>query len=70
LEVSTSKGGDNIKKRCRRMDIVEILGSHVWKWKKWYLLKLFQEGGREDKGEWWREWIQLWYIFFNYDTLL
>jgi hypothetical protein len=23
------------------------------------MLKLFQEWGREDKGEWWRGWIQL-----------
>jgi hypothetical protein len=26
------------------------------------LLKLSQEGGRGDKGEWWRRWIQLWHV--------
>jgi hypothetical protein len=29
---------------------------------KWDLLKVFQEWGREDKGEWWKGWTQLWYI--------
>jgi hypothetical protein len=29
---------------------------------KWVILKLFQKRGREDKGERWRGWIQLWYI--------
>jgi hypothetical protein len=24
--------------------------------------KLFQEWGNRDKAEWWRGWIQLWYI--------
>jgi hypothetical protein len=33
---------------------------------KWDLLKLFQEWGkRENKGEWWRGWIQLWYIWYK-----
>jgi hypothetical protein len=29
---------------------------------KWDMLKLFPEWGREDKGEWWSDWIQLWYV--------
>jgi hypothetical protein len=38
------------------LNIVEILHIHVWRWKKWDLLKLFQEWWRRDKGEWWRRW--------------
>jgi hypothetical protein len=28
---------------------------------KWFLLKLFQAWGREDKEEWWQWWILIWY---------
>jgi hypothetical protein len=31
---------------------------------KWVLLKLSRNGGRRDKGEWWRGWIQIWYIWY------
>jgi hypothetical protein len=43
-----------------RMNIMQILCTHVC---KWYLLKLFQEW-RGDEGEWCREWIQVWYIWY------
>jgi hypothetical protein len=36
---------------CRRVNMMEILCTHVCKWKKWDLLKLFQEWERGDKGE-------------------
>jgi hypothetical protein len=36
---------------------------------KWYLLKLFQEWGK-DKGEWWRGWIQMWYIWYIVRTFV
>jgi hypothetical protein len=61
-------GGEYIRKGCRKVNVVEILYTQIWKWKNetWYMLKLFQEwrkgclGG--DKEEWGRGWIQLWYI--------
>jgi hypothetical protein len=27
-------------------------------------------GGREDKGEWWKRWIQLWYIQYIVRTFV
>jgi hypothetical protein len=33
------------------------------KMEKWDLLKLLQEWGEGDKGEWWRGWIH--YIFYK-----
>jgi hypothetical protein len=39
--------GEDIKKRCRRVSMVQILCTHICKWKKWDLLKLFQEQGLE-----------------------
>jgi hypothetical protein len=38
------------------VNMMEISYTYVWKWKK-VLLKLFQEWGKGDKGEWWRGWI-------------
>jgi hypothetical protein len=37
---------------------------------KWYLLKLFQEWGKRDKGEWWRRWIQVWHIWYIARTFI
>jgi hypothetical protein len=34
------------------------------------LLKCSQEWGRGHKGEWWRGWIQLWYIWYIVRTLV
>jgi hypothetical protein len=50
-EVDTS-GREDGGKGCRRMNMVQILCTHVCKWKNDTLIKLFQEWGR-DKGEWW-----------------
>jgi hypothetical protein len=36
--------------------MVEILGTHVWKWKMRPAETVPGMG-----GEWWRGWIQLWY---------
>jgi hypothetical protein len=33
LRVGTSGRWEDIRKRCRRMNIVEILCTYVWKWK-------------------------------------
>jgi hypothetical protein len=44
------------------VNMVEILCTHVWKWKNETCLNYSRNGGRGDKGEWWRGWIQLWYI--------
>jgi hypothetical protein len=49
--------GEDIRKGCRRVKMVEIYMS--MKIEKWDLLKLFQEWGREDKGECWRGRMQL-----------
>jgi hypothetical protein len=59
LRVGTSGSGEDIRKSCRRINMVEILSING----KWELLKLFQEwGGEGEKGEQWRGFIQLWYI--------
>jgi hypothetical protein len=44
-------GGKDMGRGCRRVNMVEILCTHVCKWKKRDLLKLFQEWGKGDKGE-------------------
>jgi hypothetical protein len=48
----------------RRMNMMEIMYTHGCKLKKWYLLKLLQELGLGHNGEWWRGWIQVWYIWY------
>jgi hypothetical protein len=45
LGVGTNRKGEDSKKGWRRVNMVEILCTHVMKAKKWYLLKLFYEGG-------------------------
>jgi hypothetical protein len=29
-----------------------------------------RNGGRNDKGEWWRGWIQVWYIWYSVRTFV
>jgi hypothetical protein len=41
--VDTSGSGEKVEKGYGRVNIVHILCTHVCKWKKWYLLKVFQE---------------------------
>jgi hypothetical protein len=43
------------------VNMVEKLCIHVWKWKNETCWNHSKKGGR-DKGEWWRGWIQVWYI--------
>jgi hypothetical protein len=50
--------------------MVKILCTHVCKWKNYNLLKLFQEWGRRNKGEWWRESIQVRYICYIVRTFV
>jgi hypothetical protein len=42
--------------------MVEILCTHVGKWKKGTCWNCSRNGRRGDNGEWWRGWIQLWRI--------
>jgi hypothetical protein len=47
---------------------VEILCTHIWKWKSETYWNSSRNGGG-DYREWWRGWILLWYIvtiFFLY----
>jgi hypothetical protein len=37
---------------------------------KWYLLKLIQEWGKGNKGECWRGWNQVWYIWYIVRTFV
>jgi hypothetical protein len=46
--------GKNIRKQCSRVHVVEILCTHVCKWKMRPVETIPGMGGREDKGEWWR----------------
>jgi hypothetical protein len=41
---------------------LKILFTHVCKWKNESCWNISRNGGRVNKGEWWREWIQVWYI--------
>jgi hypothetical protein len=41
--------GKDIRKGCRRVNMVEIFCTHVQKWKKKTCVKVFQEAG--EKGE-------------------
>jgi hypothetical protein len=50
--VHASGRGEEMEKGCRRVDIVQILCTHVCKWKN-ETVKLFQKWGG-DEGEWWR----------------
>jgi hypothetical protein len=47
--------GEGEGKGWKRVNMVQILCTHVCKWKT-QLLKLFQNGERRDKGEWWWWW--------------
>jgi hypothetical protein len=46
--------GEEARKACRRVNMVQILYSHKCKQKRRYQLKLFQERGRGER-DWWRE---------------
>jgi hypothetical protein len=45
--------GEDVGKGYRRVNVVEMLCIHVWKWKNVTCWN-FQELGGGDKGEWWR----------------
>jgi hypothetical protein len=58
---------ENIRKRSQRVNMVQIFCIHMCKWKKRETCWNYSRNwGRRDKGEWWREWIQLWYILRNF----
>jgi hypothetical protein len=57
VRVKEAKCSGNIMYTCIKME-------------KWSLLKLFQEWGRKDKEEWWRDWTQLWYIVGTFVNIL
>jgi hypothetical protein len=44
--IGSSGRGEEVRKGHGRVNIVQILYIHIYKWKKRYLLKLFQEWGR------------------------
>jgi hypothetical protein len=44
--------GGGQEDRVKRVNMMERLHTHVHKWKKLDLLKLFQECKEENKGEW------------------
>jgi hypothetical protein len=50
----TSGRGEEIGKGCRRVNMVEILCTHVCKQKKMIPIKIIPRMGKGDKGEWWR----------------
>jgi hypothetical protein len=52
-KVETNASGKDIRKVCRRVNMVQILSTHECKWKKRYMLKLFQDWvkkGIEENG--------------------
>jgi hypothetical protein len=54
---------EDIRKGCRRVNMVEILCTKVMKMEKWdFFDTVLRTVRRWDKGEWWRGWIQLRYI--------
>jgi hypothetical protein len=58
----TMGGRENIRKRCRRVNIVEILCTYLWKWKNetcWNDSGMEVGGIKENDGE----------GEFNYDTV-
>jgi hypothetical protein len=55
-----------VKKRCGRVNMVQIL----CKWKNKTCWNYSKNRGREDKGEWWRGWIQVWCIWYIVRTFV
>jgi hypothetical protein len=51
------------KERVKEAERIENIMYSFMKMEKWDMLKLFQEWKEgEDKTDWWRGWILLWYI--------
>jgi hypothetical protein len=53
-EVDTNGRGKEVGKGCRRVSMVQILCTHVCKWKN-VSVETTPGMGRGDKGEWWKE---------------
>jgi hypothetical protein len=49
--VGTSGRGEDLRKGCKRVNMVGILGTHVCKWKNETYLNYSKNGRRGDKGE-------------------
>jgi hypothetical protein len=47
MGVGISGRGEEVGKRCGRVNIMQTLCTPICKWKKCYLLKLFQEWEKE-----------------------
>jgi hypothetical protein len=46
--------GKDVGKGCRRVNMVQILCAHVYKWKDETYFDYSRNGGERDKEEWWR----------------
>jgi hypothetical protein len=59
--VGTSWRGKDMGRVSRWVNMLQILCAHIYKWKHETYWIYSMNRGRGDKGEWWREWIQLQY---------
>jgi hypothetical protein len=57
-----TSGMEDVRKECRKMNIVEILGAYVWKWKNETCWNCSKNGERRMKENDGGEGTQLWYI--------
>jgi hypothetical protein len=62
VRIDSSEIGGDIRKGIWRVNMLEIFCTHVCKLKNKTCWNYPRNGGRDDKGEWWRGWIQLWYV--------
>jgi hypothetical protein len=52
--VGTNGREEDLEKGCRRVNMVEILCTHVYKWENETCFNYSRNRGREDKEERWR----------------
>jgi hypothetical protein len=53
LGVGSGGSGEEVRKRCKRVNVLEILCTHVWKWENeicWHCLEMGEEEKENDGG--------------------